>query len=227
MKSKIICLLFCVFIAAAAMTGCGTISDIRSSDSTNESSDVSETTQDEDVDVNTSGSETETTEDAATDGESESEKKTEAVTVTEEFSHGVYNNGQVTVKLPDGWTYDESMGEPMFFSSAEPINGIQTNLNVVVSNEQPELMELTEDEYRESIEMIWGTGVTINAFEQKEIAGHNVLYTEYSISFNEITQLITQIIYNEDGKNLAYTYISGNTEQPAECLEIFESISLL
>lgn len=222
MKRKIIGLFLCISLAAA-FAGCGDIPYIKSSDSTTAPTSISEeTTKGEEKSSAETSDETSAQEqatEAATDATTTAPKK--------EFENGVYNNGQVTLTLPDGWTYDESMGTPMFLSPAEPVNGIQTNFNVMIEKEADGLMDTTEEEYRESMEAMFGTGVNIKTFEKKELAGRNVIYAEYSITFNEITQFITQIIYNENGNNVTYTYISGSPEQPSECIEIFNSLKLL
>lgn len=218
MKRKIIGLILCISLSAAVFAGCGFIS---SPDSETVPADVTETTQGEES-TDESSAETE-----AQEQTTEPAAEAETSAPKDEFSNGVYDNGQITLTLPDGWSYDESMGTPMFISSGEPVNGIQTNLNVVVINENEGLFDTSEEDFRSIMEETFGTGIKIKAFEKKEIGGKATLYSEYSITFNEITQNLTQISYNEDGKNVTYTYVSGSDETPAECIEIFKTLKLL
>lgn len=212
-KRKILGALLCAAIAAAMLSGCGDFSGSQPTSTTSSPTTVSQTTaaQEEETTMPETTTQTEPTSPA----------------VTESFAQGVYNNGQFTITLPDGWTYDESTGIPLFFSPDEAVNGIKTNLNIVVTKEIEGMMDISEDEYKQSMELMYGTGVELKDFAKKDIGGHHTVYAEYSLTLNETTQLITQVIFNENGKCLTYTYTSGNDKQPAECLEIFKSIQLL
>ena len=218
MKKNICAVLLCTALLTSVFTACST--DQTSSDKTETATTAAATTA---ADTTTAANSNTTT--SSSPAETTTAFPEEDTTTP--IIDGVFNNGQFSMQVPQGWISDESTGIPMFVSSEAPVNGIQKNFNVTVTKEVSDPLTTTKEQYQNSLDSIYGTGVDIKKFDVSEINGNQVLCIEFSLTINEVTALVTQYAYNQNGKSLTYTYTSGNTTQPAECEEIFRSIQLV
>lgn len=214
MKKNICAILVCTALLTSVFTACSGTPSFNETQPTTTSAITTATSE-----TTTAASDETTTAAQTTTGFPEDDTTTPIVS-------GVFNNGQFSMQVPENWTSDESTGIPQFYSPEAPVNGIETYFNVTVTRAISDPLKVTQDQWQNSLENIYGTGVTIKRFEVAQINGNQVLCIEFSLTVNELTALVSQYTYNQDGKSLTYTYTSGNTTQPAQCEEIFRTIKL-
>lgn len=214
MKKNICAVLVCTALLTSVFTACS------GTPSLNETKPTSTTA------VTTAASETTTAATAAATTTADTTTGFPEDDTTTPIVSGVFDNGQFSMQVPEGWKSDESTGIPLFYSPEAPVNGIETYFNVTVTRTVSDPLKVTQDQWQNSLENIYGTGVTIKRFEVAQINGNQVLCIEFSLTVNELTALVSQYTYNQNGKSLTYTYTSGNSTQPAQCEEIFRTIKL-